>query len=77
MSKKTILKLSKKHKLIQDTVDSGHYRPPRVSDISVSPDGTVITPPPTASFDLKEAHTVSRVSVDRDADGNVFITLEE
>jgi hypothetical protein len=74
MSSKTTLMLSTKHALIEQ-VASGH-RKSRVSDQSVTPEGKTTIPPPTAKFDFKEVQSVSRISVDRDADGNVYINLE-
>jgi hypothetical protein len=75
MAKKTILVLSATNELGPITTTTHDLR--SYGDRSVSPDGKVTIPPPRVSLKLKEAHSVKQVSVDRDADGNMYITLEE
>jgi hypothetical protein len=73
-TKKTILRLSTKNVLNQHT-ETQHISA-RFKDIGYGSDGKPVTLG-TATTVLKDSQTVSRVSIDRDYDGNLFITLEE
>lgn len=72
-TKRTILRLSTRNELSQyiETTHGGV----RFKDVGVSPDGS--STPPSASSVLKDAQSVRKVVVDRDYDGNLYITLEE
>ncbi|MBC7927287.1 MAG: hypothetical protein H7039_16685 [Bryobacteraceae bacterium] len=74
MSKKTILILSKRNELTVG-LESGHQRA-RMEDVGVSPTGQEIRLQ-SASVRLQDAHPVSRVRIDREADGTAYICLEE
>ncbi len=71
--KRTILRLSTRNELSQyiETTHGGV----RFKDVGISPDGT--STPGSVSRVLKDTQSVRRVTVDRDYDGNLFITLEE
>jgi hypothetical protein len=75
MSKKTLLMLPKDSPGLSEHIDSGHQRA-RVRDTGVTAEGREIVQL-SSSLRLKEAQAVSRVTLDRDADGNLYITLEE
>jgi hypothetical protein len=73
-TKRTVLRLSTRHELTehQETTHiSVRYR-----DVGYGTDGKAVTPPSVSSV-LEEVQNVRKVSVDRDYDGNLFITLEE
>jgi hypothetical protein len=75
MAKKTILMLSKTRELVPRVFSSHLQR--SYADRAVTPEGKVTIPPPTLSYRLKEAQPVRNVLVDEDADGNLYLTLEE
>jgi hypothetical protein len=73
-TKRTILRLSNKNELTQHIMTS--HGSGRVRDIGYGADGKPVTPPSTSAV-LQDAQSVRKVTVDRDADGNLYITLEE
>ena len=79
MAKTTVLMVSKNLGLFQ-----GHHRMRLRTDVPVGPAGEGDGPPSDpsesggpVSIALNEPQQVSRVSVNRDAHGNLHITLEE
>lgn len=75
MAKKTLLMLPNRSNEIVMHIESNHQRA-RLNDVGVTAEGAEVRMP-SSSFRLPEAQTVTRVTVNRDADGNTYITLEE
>lgn len=73
-TKKTILRLSTRNELEQ-FIETTHLTA-RFQDIAYGADGKPASQPNVTTV-LKDTQSVRRVSVDRDFDGNLFITLEE
>ena len=73
-TKRTVLRLSTRHELTEHQ-ETSHISA-RFRDVGYGADGAPATPPSATSV-LQQSHNVSKVSVDRDYDGNLFITLEE
>jgi len=72
--KRTILRLSTRNELSQ-YIDETTHGGVRFKDVGVSPDGS--STPASVSSVLTDGQSVRKISVDRDYDGNLYITLEE
>jgi hypothetical protein len=73
-TKRTVLRLSTRHELTEYR-ETSHISA-RFRDVGYGADGKPATPSSAVSV-LPEARNVRQVTVDRDYDGNLFITLEE
>jgi len=73
-TKKTVLRLSRRNELEQYAATQ-HINT-RFQDVAYASDGKAATEG-SATTVLSSEQTVRRVSVGRDYDGNLFITLEE
>jgi hypothetical protein len=75
MSTKTRLILTSELKFESvDTITHGQRRP---NDTAKAADGTVSHPTSPLSITLKQPRQVQTISVQKDADGNLHITLQD
>lgn len=76
MSVSTTLMLSENNELTP-ILASGHFESRLRTDIGVYPPGMEIQSPVIASVDLEKPQTVNRITIEKDSDGKLFITLVE